>query len=259
MDITSDTAAARLLAEKKRQIEAEQAGLEVDRARAARDRAKAIEAEREKTERDVVEISQAASTQMDNTKKLNSERVRMLNENTQKHFEEVAAKTASQVKELDAHSLKSINDRRQATMEKLAYVNSQTEDPFYQLKSLNPVVSEGATDYQVKVALPEHEAKNLFVSADGQYLKMSLARRFQENAKNPDADRTTRTNSYQSIVEQISVPGAFEAKGIKREYVDGVVTISVPKAGMPKPVAKNSAVDNYVDPTVKKPGGEAKA
>lgn len=258
MDVdASNTAAAKLLADKKRALEAEEAGLEMDRARAQRARTEAMQQEREKTEKDIVEISKAAGQQMDNTKKLNSERLRMLDENTQKNFEAVAAKTAEQIKGIDAQSLKDINDRRAATMERLVYVQQQTEDPFYRLKSLNPVTAENDTGYTVKVALPEHEAKNLFVNADGQTLKMSLARRFQENAKDAeDASRTTRTSSYQSIVEQIPLSMPFEAKGIKREWANGVVTITVPKAGLKKPVPTNSAVENYVDP-YKKPDKKA--
>ncbi|MGE3262817.1 MAG: Hsp20/alpha crystallin family protein [Bacteriovoracia bacterium] len=247
-NVGSDTGAARVLADKKRAIEQEEANLQMEQARAQRNRNKVLQEEREKTEKDIVEISKAASIQMDNTKKLNTDRIHALNENTQKNFEALAATTAEQIKGLDAQSLKDINDRRASTMEKLTFVTKQTEDPFYRLKSLNPVLTESATDFMVKVALPEHEAKNLFVSADGQSLKMSLARRFQENAKDAEADRVTRTNSYQSIVEQLNIPGAFDAKGIKRQYENGVVTINVPKAGLPKTAAKNPAVENYVAP-----------
>ncbi|MGZ3711496.1 MAG: Hsp20 family protein [Bdellovibrionota bacterium] len=251
VEISSDsTNAARQLAEKKRAVEQEEASLQMDQARAQRDRLKMLQAEREKTEKDMVEISKQGSTQMENTKKLNTDRIHALNDNQQKNFDQLAAVTAEQIKSLDANSLKTINDHRQSTMEKLNFVTQQSEDPFYRLKSLNPVLSEAATEYHVKVALPEHEAKNLFISAEGQQLKMSLARRFQENAKGEgeSGDRTTRTNSFQSIVEQLNIPGAFDSKGIRREYADGTVTVIVPKAGLPKTVAKNMGSDGYVPP-----------
>lgn len=252
VEFTTDSAAARALAEKKHAIEMEQAGLESDKARAARDRAAALAAEKEKTEKDVVEISKQGSAQVENTKKMNSERVRMLDENNQKHFNDLAAATAEQIKNLDAAGLAAINDRRQATMEKLAYVNQQTEDPFYHLKSINPVVSDAQTEYQVKVALPEHEAKNLFVSTEGQMVKLALSRRFQENAKAAEGERVTRTNSYQSIVEQLNLPGAIDSKGLSRTYADGVVTIRIPKAGLPKPTAENPEIGKYVAPAMEK-------
>jgi HSP20 family molecular chaperone IbpA len=249
VEISSEsTSAARLLAEKKRAIEQEEAALQTDQSRAQRDRLKMLQAEREKTEKDVVEISKQGSTQMENTKKLNTDRIHALNDNQQKNFEALAANTAEQIKGLEANSLKTINDHRQSTMEKLNFVTKQTEDPFYRLKSLNPALSEAATEYQIKVALPEHEAKNLFIAAEGQQVKLSLARRFQENTKaeGEPNDRTTRTNSFQSIVEQLNIPGAFESKGIRREYADGIVTVFVPKAGLAKAAAKNMGTDGYV-------------
>jgi HSP20 family molecular chaperone IbpA len=247
VDISPEsTASARLLADKKRAIEQEEASLQSDQARAQRNRINVINQEREKTEKDVVEISKAGATQLENTKKLNTDRIQALNENQQKNFDQLAAKTAEEIKGLDTASLKAINDHRQSTMEKLNYVSKQSEDPFYRLKSLNPIIGETATGYTVKVALPEHEAKNLFFSAEGQTMKMSLARRYQDKAAGAEDDRVTRTNSFQSITEQLSMPGPIETKGIKREYADGVVTLLVPKAGLPKKVALNSAVEGYV-------------
>jgi HSP20 family protein len=117
-------------------------------------------------------------------------------------------------------------------MERLQSLTSKSEDPFYRIKSLGPVMSEEAEAFQVKVALPEHEAQNLFVSAEGQQLKLSLARRYQDKSDDAESGVSTKTSSYQTIMESLTLPGAVNGKGIKREYADGVVTITVPKAGI---------------------------
>ena len=74
-------------------------------------------------------------------------------------------------------------------------------------------------------------AKNIFVAGEGPYLKLALARRFQDKAQNPELGGNTTTSAFQSVVEQIAMPGPYEAKKISREYSDGVLTIHIPKVG----------------------------
>lgn len=229
MDIDTSDNQARVLAEKRKSIEQESASLEAEKGRAARAHQQAIAQQREKQEQDIVQISKAAESQMESAKKLNSERVRALSDNTQKSFEALAATTADQIRDLNNNALKAVENKRQSTMENLKFVENQKEDPFYHIKSLNPILGESEKEYTVKVALPEHEAKNLLVSGEGMSLKVTLARRFQENVKNPESGSNTKTNSYQSVVEQLAIPGPYDARKISRDYADGVVTIRLPK------------------------------
>jgi HSP20 family molecular chaperone IbpA len=240
MEVDKSAAAVQ---QKKHEQELESQRLQMDLARATRDREKLLAAEREKGEKQLVEISQQANNQLESTKKLNSERVHALSDNTQKNYEALALKTAEEIKHVDAEAFKAIQDRKAGTMEKIRNVTTQSEDPFYRMKSLNPVLAESESAYTIKVNLPEHEAKNLFVSGEGPYIKISLARRFQDDVKSQEegAKRATHTNSYQSVVEQIAMPGAYDAKKIERTYQDGVVSIKVPKVAFGEPEKKTSA------------------
>lgn len=226
---SAESAAARAVAEKRRALEQEKSNLEMEKARAARERNLAINAEREKTENALVEVSKVGSNQLEIAQRMNSERMRMYNESTQKNFEAIAQKTAAEVARMDQDAVKMIDERRKGAMERVKTVTDKAEDPFYRIRSLNPVLSELDKDFVVKIALPEHEAQNLFVTGEGQTLKISLARRFQENARDAESARSTRTSSYQSVVEQLAMPGAIDVKNIRREYADGVVTIKVAK------------------------------
>lgn len=228
VDKSSDVQ-ARNLARKKSEAEVEEQRQQLELARLKRERAAALAAEREKGEKEVVEISEAANAQMDGMKKLNSERVKSLSANTDKHYQDLATRTAEELKRADKNAFDAIESKKLSSMEKIKQVTDRSEDPFYQLKSLNPAMSESDKDYTVKLNLPEHEAKNLYVSGEGQYLKLSLARRFQENVKNAETLQQTKTNSYQTVTEQIPIPGSFEGKKITRDYKDGVMTITIPK------------------------------
>lgn len=231
---SDSTVAAQALARRRKELEELESSLEIEKAQLARQRARDLAAEKEKSDKEIVAVSKAGANQVELARKLNSDRVRTMNENHQKEYERLSANTAEEVKRLETDAFKAIADTRAGTMERVRYVTDQTEDPFYRLKSLNPVISESENTFTVKLNLPEHEAKNLFVSGEGQTLKVSLTRKFQERARAEEGDRTTKTASYQSIVESLAMPGAFDAKGLKRDYADGVVTITVPRAGVPQ-------------------------
>jgi HSP20 family molecular chaperone IbpA len=224
---------ARLLAQKRRALEEEENSLDLQKAKAAQARHKAESAEKAKADKEMVEISKAAERQVEATKKLNTDRILQLNENNNKAYEDIANKTAEALREADANALRQINDIRAGAMEKVKFMSDRAEDPFYRIKSLTPTLSEGDREFTVKMTMPPHEAENLFVSGEGQTLKLSLSRRFQDTFKNPEGGGTTKTNSFQTVVEYVPLPGAYEAKKISRDYADGVLTIHVPKAGLP--------------------------
>lgn len=223
---------ARFLAQKRKELENEQNSIETETARARRDGIKQATAEREKIDKELVAISKAGEKQAESLRSLNSERIRGLDTNHQQSFLKLSETTAADIKRIEADSLKAINDHKASSMEKIQSLTSRSEDPFYRIKSLGPVMSEAANEFQVKVALPEHEAQNLFVSAEGQQLKLSLARRYQDKSDNAESGVSTKTSSYQTVMESLNLPAPITAKGIKRSYADGIVTITVPKAGV---------------------------
>lgn len=223
---------ARFLAQKKKELENEQNALETETARARRDRLKEAAAQREQTDKELVAISKAGEKQAESLRALNSERIRALDTNHQANFQKISANTADEIKRLEADSFKTISDFKASHTEKLESLTSRSEDPFYRIKSLSPVMNESDEAFQVKVALPEHEAQNLFVSTEGQQLKLSLARRYQDKSENAESGLATKTSSFQTVMESLTLPAAINAKGVKRSYADGVVTITVPKAGI---------------------------
>jgi HSP20 family molecular chaperone IbpA len=230
---SSEVSQARILAQKKRALEDEKNAIEADRARAERERGKQSTSIKEKIDKEIVEISKQGEKQAELVKKLNSDRVQSLNENTQKEYLKIADTTAKEIQRLDVDAMNKINNHRNDRLEKLKLFEDKGEDPFYRLKGLNPVLSETEKEFTVKIAIAPHEAQNLYVSGEGTNLKLSLARRFQDQVKDLEKLSSTKTSSYQTVVETLTLPSGFEPKAIRREYADGVLSIFVPKTRPP--------------------------
>lgn len=227
---------ARVLAQKKQELEREENSLEIARAQAERERKKINAAEKEKNDKEMVAISKLGQQQAETVKKMNSDRVRQLNDLSQKHYEKLSLETADRIKALEGEAIKAVEDRKAGTMERIRNVTERAEDPFYRLRSFNPVMSESDKDFKIKISLPEHEAQNLFVTGEGHAVKLSLARRFQDKVQDKETGRSTKTSSYQTVVEHLQMTAPFDPKGIKKEYADGIVTVTVPKLSMIPPL-----------------------
>jgi HSP20 family molecular chaperone IbpA len=229
----SQEAQARHLAQKKNELLDEENAAVVARAQAERKRLEEGARIEEKNERALVEISKAGEQQLAAAKKLNTDRLHAIDENSKKAYEQLALNTAEELKRAEGRALDTIEAHRASSTERLKSLVDRAEDPFYRIKTLAPLLREEADAYTVQVSLPPHEAENLLVSSDGHAVNLALSRRYQDKVNNPEG--STRTNSFQSIVEQVAMPGPYVANKISRDYKDGVLTIRVPKAVMPGP------------------------
>jgi HSP20 family molecular chaperone IbpA len=224
---SSQEAQARNLAQKKTELQAEENAVIKARANAERNRMKEGAAQQEKTERALVEISKAGEGQVAAARKQNTDRLHAVNENSKKAYEDLAKVTAEELKSSALHASDILESNRASSTERIKFLSDRSEDPFYRIKTLSPVLREENDAYTVQVALAPHEAENLLVASDGNAVNLSLSRRFQDKVGN--AEGATRTNSFQTVVEQIAMPGPFQGKKISREYHDGIVTVRIPK------------------------------
>ncbi len=219
---------AQRFADRNRAIEDQMKALETERARLEVERHKLTVDEENKTDGILVDISKQGEQQASTLQKANSARIQGIKQLGQENFDKLANDTAKRIGELNTEAANQIQNIRLSQADKLAFVSKQSEDPFYHLATFNPAMSETPENYEIKVALPPHEAKNLFVAAEPRQVRLSLARTFQDSEKTA-ANMQTKSSSYQTITESIQIPGSFDPKRISREYADGILTVKLPK------------------------------
>lgn len=233
MDINAENSTlasqARMLDRKRDELSNEENRLSLDAARVARDGARALTDMKSKIDADSVTISRNGEQQLELSRRLNSERVKSTNDSAQQNFNVLAADTAKRITEIRENAFNAIENQQRDAMERVTQDAKISEDPFYRLKTMSPIMSEKEDGFEIKVALPAHEAKNLLVAGDGKTVKLTLARRFQEDYKNPETHGTVKTNNFQTIVDELVMPSVFDTKKVSRSYQDGIVTIEFKK------------------------------
>ena len=219
---------AKILAQKRRDLDEEKTKLVTEKGQLEAERVRQRSKEQEKTDKDMVQISKEGERLSETLRKANSDQVKQLSNSLQNNYEKLVQGTAESLKRLDAESARKISEHTMANMEKVTASTNLSDDPFYRLKTISPDLSETDEGYEVKVKLSPHEAENLYVSGEGNSVKLTLTRRFSDSVKDAEAGQTTKNSSYQSVVETLNLPKNVDSHAISKAYKDGVTTIKIP-------------------------------
>lgn len=117
---------------------------------------------------------------------------------------------------------------KQMLKTKAEKVVEKNDDPFYQFTDLNPnyELNQDKNGYIVTIPIPEHEAKNINLSAHRRQIKITMDRNFDytENGYNGEKDTVKRVESYTS---KIPVEYIMDSKKIERSYEDGLLKFKI--------------------------------
>jgi HSP20 family protein len=101
---------------------------------------------------------------------------------------------------------------------------------FSQLVSLNPAadIAETENSIQVKVDLPGHSAKDIQVKLEGDTLTIQSERKQEKEEKGENYLRTERSHGLFS--RSFVLPSSVDGSKPEARYVNGVLTVTLPKA-----------------------------
>jgi len=85
-------------------------------------------------------------------------------------------------------------------------------------------------DYVVRAAIPGARENDIKVNLDGRLLSISSQTRGSEKATAQQGKVTSETTYSDAFEEAFTLPGPVVAAGMKSEFKDGVLTLTIPKA-----------------------------
>lgn len=125
---------------------------------------------------------------------------------------------------------KELQKKHDSLIEKMQQLENKEDDSFYKVKYLSANLEEDETQYRLVVSVPEHELKNYKVIVQSDKISVTGARHFQDEIK--DEMQKASTNQYQTIHQEFALRAPAEKSMMKREYIDGMLIVTVPKKGM---------------------------
>ena len=99
---------------------------------------------------------------------------------------------------------------------------------------LPPVdIQETAEAYRLYVELPGLTKDDIQITLENNVLRLSGERRLEKDVKKESFQRVERT--YGTFARSFSLPNQVNAEGVLATFVNGVLTLTVPKAELAKP------------------------
>jgi HSP20 family protein len=96
-------------------------------------------------------------------------------------------------------------------------------------------ITETDNEYLIKAELPEVKKEDVKINLENDVITISGERRKEKETKEENQIRIER--SYGSFLRRFSLPSNVDAKGIKAECKDGVLSVRIPKTAEAKPKA----------------------
>ena len=122
-----------------------------------------------------------------------------------------------------------------------ASVPSIIRDEFVPAKQNVPVnIKETETDYQLEVVAPGFEKENFKISLENKILTIEGEKKTEEENKNEKIVRREFRN--QSFKRSFTVDENIDKDNISAKYVNGVLTLNLPKKGEVKPSTQQISV-----------------
>ncbi len=129
-----------------------------------------------------------------------------------------------------------MQQRFKSEIEGLVEVHSQykesyatkSNDEFYHVSKLNPMIEDAGSEYLISVEVPPHEKDNVRFSAHDRKVSLSLTRRFTDRTMDQDGG-VNKSRRSEVFAKDFSVQDIVNPKKVKQHYADGLLTFKVAK------------------------------
>ncbi len=90
-------------------------------------------------------------------------------------------------------------------------------------------IAESAQEFHLELAAPGLKKEDFKISMEGDQLNVSVERKEETEENNADRKYSRKEFSYSSFNRLFTLPDSADQDKIKAEYLDGVLSITIPK------------------------------
>ena len=134
-----------------------------------------------------------------------------------------------QFKVLEEQNKKVIAGLKEDLTKELSKAAVRNDDPFYKFEKLQPKFKVLDDSVEVQVEVPDHSKQDLQLTLNGKEAIVSFNRRYTDASKAEDGT-INKINKVESFTTRLQTGVILDAKGIKSNYDNGVMTYVIKKA-----------------------------
>lgn len=121
-----------------------------------------------------------------------------------------------------------VRSLQNSTAEKKQTINEKTQDDFYRIKTIQPRVIDQEKQMIFELDVPKHEWENVHLSAQGRNVKMTIGRKYTDEATDDQGSRNKSSRS-ELFSKEFTVQDLLNPKTMKQTYADGVLRFKIDK------------------------------
>ena len=121
-----------------------------------------------------------------------------------------------------------VRSLQNTTAKEKANITNKSDDDFYRIRTLNPRVSDLGKEVLIELAAPEHEWENVHLSVQGRNVKMTVGRKYSDEATDDSGNRNKSSRS-ELFSREFMVKDLLNPKALTQKYEDGIVKFKIAK------------------------------
>lgn len=107
-------------------------------------------------------------------------------------------------------------------------ITNKNNDEFYRIKTINPKITDLGKEVLIELPVPPHEWENVHLSVQGRSLKMTVGRKYSDEATDDTGNRNKSSRS-ELFSREFKVADILNAKSLVQKYEDGLVKFKIAK------------------------------
>lgn len=131
-------------------------------------------------------------------------------------------------KTLEDKNKKVIADLKQNLAQEITQAANRNDDPFYKFETLRPRLRNIEDGIEIEVDVPEHAKKDIQLTTNGKEAIITLNRRYADATRSENGT-INKVNKVESFTTRLATGVILDAKSIKSNYDNGVMTYTVKK------------------------------
>lgn len=121
-----------------------------------------------------------------------------------------------------------VRELQNTTAKEKSNITNKSDDDFYRIKTLNPRISDLGKEMLVELPVPEHEWENVHLSVQGRNLKMTVGRKYSDEATD-DLGNRNKSSRSELFSREFMVKDLLNPKALTQKYEDGIVKFKIAK------------------------------
>lgn len=132
------------------------------------------------------------------------------------------------LKEIQHKFDEEVRSLQNSTSQEKSNITTKSNDDFYRIKTLNPRVSDLGKEVLIELPIPEHEWENVHISVQGRNVKMTVGRKYSDEATDDIGNRNKSSRS-ELFSREFTVKDLLNSKALTQKYEDGIVKFKIAK------------------------------